>query len=97
MKFKLAPVRLGNNTYQISHQFTAEEIIKILLMPKIGKRLTFGQAYVLRFGELSYKGKLFRYTVQATPLDQFCMERGYYIEFAEGEIYAVGKSTEFQH
>jgi hypothetical protein len=97
MKFKLAPVRLGNDVYQISHQFTAEEIVNIMLMPKIGKKLSFEEAYSLRFHELSYKGKLFRYTVQATPLDQYCMERGYYIEFKEGEIYAVGERTKIQH
>jgi hypothetical protein len=96
MKFKLAPVRLGKETFQISHQFTKEEIINILLMPKIGKKLNFAEAYQLRWNELAYKGKLFRYTAQATPLDQYCRDRGYYIEFEEGEIYA-SERTKIQH
>jgi hypothetical protein len=97
MRFRLAPVKLGNETFQVSHQFTAEEIITILLMPKVGKKLSFQQAYELRFSELAYNGKLFRYSVQSTPLVQFCRERGYYIEFGEGEIYASSERTKIQH
>lgn len=93
--FRLAPIIIGEDTYQISHKFSDEEIIEILLMPKLGKKLTFGQAYSLRWHELAYKGKLFKYSVQATPLIQYCRERGYYIEFEEGEIYA--KRSKIQH
>ncbi len=94
--FTLAPVMVQGQSFQISHVFTDEDITKLMMMPKMGKPITFSGAYELRWSELSFCGKLFQYTVQSTPLDQFCRDRGYYIEFSEEELY-VSESTKLQH
>lgn len=94
--FKLLPVQVGKDFYEVSHIFTDGEIMKLLLMPKIGKRLTFCEAYSLRWHELSYKGNIFNYSVLNMSLEEFCSSRGYYIEFEEGEL-RVNEYAKIQH
>jgi hypothetical protein len=91
--FYLAPVKVLGRFYQVTHHFPDSEIIELMLMPKIGARLSFSQAYELRWIELTRLGKIYNSRVQCTKMIQFLRERGYYIEFDEGELN-YGEATE---
>jgi len=84
--FKLAPVRVLGRTYQVTHNFPDSEIIELMLMPKVGVKLSFSEAYELRWTELTRLGKIYSSRVQCTKMIQFLRERGYYVEFEEGEL-----------
>lgn len=84
--FKLAPVSVLGKSYQVSHNFPDSEIMELMLMPKVGLKLSFSQAYELRWTEMTRLGKICRYSVQSTKMIQFLRERGYYVEFEEGEL-----------
>ena len=84
--FKLAPVVVLGKSYQVSHNFPDSEILELLLMPKIGRKVSFSEAYELRWTEKTRLGKIYKSTVQCTKMIQFLRERGLYIEFGEGEL-----------
>lgn len=90
--FKLSPVMVNGQKYEVSHDFSDNEIGKILIMPKVGKKLTFVEAYNLRWHELSYMGRIFNCSIQSMPLHEYCVSRNYYIEFDEGEINVVQRA-----
>jgi len=90
--FKLAPVTIMGRKYQISHKFTDAEITELMMMPKVGKKISFSKAYELRYMELTYLGKIFNSMVQCTSMIDFLRARGYYVEFEEGEL-EYGKTT----
>lgn len=84
VRFK--PVTCGNKTVDVNHQFSNADLARIMIMPKIGKRLTFTEAYRLRWHELSYKNYLFSYKSMNESLIDWCRTRGYYIDIEECEV-----------
>lgn len=91
--FRLAPVSVLGRHYQVTHNFPDSEIMELMLMPKIGQKISFSQAYELRWTEMTRLGKIYNSRVQCTKMIQFLRERGYYVEFEEGEL-DYGQITE---
>lgn len=83
---RFRPVRCGSKEVEINHQFSNEELVIIMLMPRVGKKLSFIEAYRLRWHELSYEGYLFSYLAMNIPLADWCRERGYYIEISVEDL-----------
>lgn len=90
---KLKPINVEGREYEVDHLFPLSEIIKLMRMPKIGIRISFRQAYALRWMEGSYRGRLFTYRVQSMPLYDYCVSRGYYIEFTDEDIEVAAEGN----
>lgn len=87
--YRLSPVKCNGRYYEVNHLFSQEEIEALIKMPKKGLKISFEQAYELRWMEGSYLNRLFTYKVMNMSIYEYCISRNYYIEFKDDELQWV--------
>jgi len=91
--YRFNPIQVVENEepWEVSHEFNDLDVQEIYRMEKIGKRLSFSEAYRLRWLECARqdsKGKYWLMSGSAirTQIWQWAKEKGYYIEFEENDF-----------
>lgn len=77
--------------WEITHEFTDLDIQSIYTMDRVGDRLTFAEAYRKRWFECAQADPQGRYWLVnsraiRTPLWKWAKDRGYWVEFQEGDV-----------
>lgn len=92
--YLLKPVKVVDyqEAWEITHEFSDFEIQSIYLMEKTGEKISFKEAYRLRWLEMAQKDSKGRYWLVSskairTPLWKWAKERGYWIKFEENDIF----------
>lgn len=85
-KYKLCNIKLLGKTYEVSHEFTDDDIEEILQLPRVGIGVSFQKAYEMRFME-NYSGiSLINTTLIRKSLAKYITEKGLYIHFENNEL-----------
>lgn len=88
-KYLLSKVSIFGKKYEISHEFTDDEIEEVIKLPKIGIGISFKKAYEMRFME-NHNGKcLINTSLIRKKLSKYLIERGLFIDFEEDELNYV--------
>lgn len=74
----------------LNYRLTNEEVHAVLKMPKVGKRVCYGEACRLQNEECyDSQGELVSFEPAMRLITTWAQERGYYVEFDEDELEVV--------
>ena len=95
-KYYLKPIKTDRKTYQVNHKFSDCDILRIFLMPRVGVKVSFSEAYLLRRYESMKNGFVVKSFINTMDLVEYCISRCIYIEFEDKEI-EINTCEKLQH
>lgn len=88
-KYRLCKVSILGKKYEVSHEFTSDDIEDILNSQKIGISISFKKAYEMRFMENFNGISLINTVLIRESLSKYVADRGLYIDFEDDELLTV--------